>query len=95
MLVQAKRPKNVIYASSKNNDWFEPWIIYMYTWNNVGYQDSDFSLVLADGFGKRIGNIIRMNSWYGDAGCWVDYVWWYNFRTNTMSLIRSDGWCSN
>ncbi len=95
-LIQAKRPKNVIYASSKNNG-HEPWDmnIYMYTWNNVGYQDSDFSLALVNGFSKRVWDTIRMTSWYGDAGCWLNYTWWYNFRTNNMSLLKSDNWCSN
>jgi hypothetical protein len=94
---QAKRPKQIIYASPKwiQPEWLNPSKQYMHYWNGYWYQNADFSWALVGGFGKRVGNIIRMTSSYGDAGCWSERTWWYNFRTNTMSLIKSDSGCSN
>ncbi len=95
-LVQAKRPKEIIYASPRRDVGVpKNGKIYMYSWGTSWYQNTDFALALVNGFGKRVGNIIRMTSWYGDAGCWQQYTWGYNFRTNTMSLIKSDSGCSN
>ncbi len=95
-LSQAKRSKDILYTSPKESSQkISSTQIYMHEWNNWVYQDADIALATIHGFGKRNGNIIQMTSGYSDAGCWSNFIWWYNFRTNTINLIKKDSWCSN